>query len=133
MREQRDILEDHPDPPSLGRDGHPGPGHPAAADLDRARIGGVEPGDQAQDRRLAAAGRPEHRQHLAGPHVEVDVVDRDDVAERAPQAARLDRVNGRAVGNVATRQRPGSSTRRRTATVPIDSAISNAAGAAARA
>ena len=43
----------------------------------------LEARDHAQRRRLAAARRPDHREELAGRHVEVDAVDGDDVgAER---------------------------------------------------
>ena len=101
VREQGDVLEDHPDPPSLGRDGRRRPGHPPAADLDRSRHPGVSrPAMQPQDRGLATARRPEDGQHLAWPDLEIDVVDRDDVAEDAAQAA-LDRGPPRDPGVIA--------------------------------
>ena len=40
-------------------------------------VGGLEPGDRAQQRALAAAARPEDADHLAVATVEVDVVDGD--------------------------------------------------------
>ena len=98
MREQRDVLEDHPDPSALGRDRRAGAGHPPAADLDRPGVRRVEPGDESQDGRLAAARRTEDGQHLAGQHVEIDVVDRDDLAERPAQAPNRIGGTGRGTG-----------------------------------
>ena len=57
------------------------PADVATAKLDRARGGEVEPADHPQGRRLAAAGRAEEREELAGADRERDVVDRDHVAE----------------------------------------------------
>ena len=48
---------------------------------DRARVGDFEPGDDAQQRRLAGAGRAEQREQLAVRHVEADAVERGEVAE----------------------------------------------------
>ena len=46
-----------------------------AADDDRARVGLLEPGDEAQRRRLAGAGRPEQHDELAVGDREIEVVD----------------------------------------------------------
>ena len=64
VREQRAVLEDHADAPALGlypdavaRDG-------AAADGDRAGVGDLEAGDDAQQRGLARSARSEQRDQL---------------------------------------------------------------------
>ena len=44
-------------------------------------VGLLEPGDHAQQRRLAAAARAEQRRQRAVGHVERDVVERQEVAE----------------------------------------------------
>jgi hypothetical protein len=62
----------------------------APADLDLALGRLVEAGDHPQRRRLAAAGRAEQREELAGLHLEVDVIDRDEVAVSLRHAAQDD-------------------------------------------
>ena len=62
MREQREILEGHPDPASLRQ----GTDDRAAADKDIALIRFEHTRDHPQQHRLAAARRPEHRDYLAG-------------------------------------------------------------------
>jgi hypothetical protein len=52
--------------------------HVLAVDQDRAVAGRLEAGDHAQQRRLAAARRPEQGEELAGANVEAHIVDRDD-------------------------------------------------------
>ena len=54
----------------------------AAGDMDRARIGPLQPGDQAQRRRLAGPGRPEQHDELAVGDVQVEIVDGHVLAER---------------------------------------------------
>ena len=46
----------------------------------------VEAGDDPQERGLAAARRAEQRGQPTGPHLEVDVLERDEVAEPAVHA-----------------------------------------------
>ena len=87
VREERVVLEDHPDPPALGGDRAAGPLDLLAADLDRARVGALEAGDQPQRRRLAAAAGAEQGADRPLGDVEVEAVDGDDVAERFAQAA----------------------------------------------
>ena len=58
--------------------------------LDRARVGRLEPGDDPQQRGLAAAGRAEQGGQLAGGEGHVDVVEGDEVAEALVDAADLD-------------------------------------------
>ena len=55
--------------------------HRLAGDLDRAGIRGLETGEAAQNRGLAAARRSEQRQGVALLDGERDAVDRDEVAE----------------------------------------------------
>jgi hypothetical protein len=54
-----------------------------AGDLDRPRLWPVEPADQVQERRLARAGAPEHRDDLTRLDREVRAV------EHAPRGATL--------------------------------------------
>ena len=75
MREERVVLEDHADPAALRR-------HPRAVARDDTAAHGhgaslrpLEACDQAQQGRLAGAGRPEDREDLAGPNLEGHVVD----------------------------------------------------------
>ena len=69
---------------------------PRAGDEDVARRHVLEPCDHAERRGLAAAGGPEQAHHLAGFHVEVDVVDRGERAEVLAEVAQLDVGHGRA-------------------------------------
>ena len=72
VRPQRVVLEDHADPPLLGRHALPScPDHPAV-ERDRAIVGIVQPGDDAQKRRLAGAARAEQRDDLAGGDIEIE-------------------------------------------------------------
>ena len=61
VREERVALEDRVDAPLVRRRAR----HVDAVEQDRAGVGPLEPGDQAQRRRLAAARRAEHREELA--------------------------------------------------------------------
>ena len=63
--EERVVLEHHPDSPSLGGDPAALSRDRLAGDRDPPRIGCLEPGDQAEQGRLAAAGRAEERDDLA--------------------------------------------------------------------
>ena len=69
--EERVVLEDQPDAPLLRRD-PPGAGDLAPAQLDRPRVGPLEPGREPQQRRLAAPGGADEGQHLARRDLEVD-------------------------------------------------------------
>ena len=63
--------------------------HPAVeAHLARARR--IDPGEQEQGRRLAAARRPEQGDELAVLDREVEMVDRDHLAPRLVQTGQLD-------------------------------------------
>jgi hypothetical protein len=59
VREERPVLEHHPDPTALGRDVDAGPEHRRPADADRAGIRLRQPGDRPQQRGLAASRRSE--------------------------------------------------------------------------
>ena len=61
-----------------------------AVEVDRARIGRLEAGDDAQQRGLARARRPEQRDQLAGVDVQIDVVDRGEGAEAPADVANFD-------------------------------------------
>ena len=63
---------------------------PRAGDEDVARRRVLEPCDHAERRGLAAARRAQQAHHLAGFHVEVDVVDRRERAEVLAQVAQFD-------------------------------------------
>ncbi len=72
VREERVVLEHHPHPAPLG-----GPVPAAvvdhlAVDLHDPRVGVLQPGHQPQQGRLAAPGRSDDGDHLAGAHLEVE-------------------------------------------------------------
>jgi hypothetical protein len=104
VREERVVLEHHPGPAPLRRREPAGPRHELAADRDRAGVGPLEPGDQAQQRRLAAAGRAEHRDQLAGRDVELDAGDRSRRAERLRDALEPDAHRARSAPGRAPRE-----------------------------
>ena len=60
-------------------------------DLDGAGGGGFEAGENAQQRRLPAAGRPDDHEELALPDVERDIVDGDESPERLDEMTNSDR------------------------------------------
>ena len=72
VAEQRVVLKDKPDASMLNRHGR----GVFAGQLDRARLGRLQSGDDPQDRALARAGGPEQGHELAGRNVERDVVHR---------------------------------------------------------
>ena len=81
----------------------------AAADLDRAGVLHLEAGDHAQQRGLAAAGRPEEADELAALDLERDVIERREGAEALGDA--LDpQVNGTSGRRLAARAQSGRST-----------------------
>ena len=82
VREQRVVLEDGVDRPVERR----ATGDVRPAELDPALVGPLEAGDHPQRRRLARAGRAEHREELAARDVEVDPVDGRDVPVPLPHA-----------------------------------------------
>jgi hypothetical protein len=80
------VLEDEPDPALLGRQRR----RIAAVDHDRAGIGNLESRDDAQQRRLARARRPEQRRQRARGDLERDAVQRLEVAEALGDVGRGD-------------------------------------------
>ena len=73
-----DLLQDSADPPTRGR--------LARVEPEELRASRVEPAEAEQDRhgrRLAGAVRAEQREDLAAAELEVDAVERRDVAEGA--------------------------------------------------
>ena len=80
------MLEDEPDVALA----HRLVGRVLAVEVDRALIGRLQAGDDAEQRRLARAGGPEQRHQLAAGHVQAHVVERDEAAEGLAQIADLD-------------------------------------------
>ncbi len=79
VREERPVLEHHADAASLGRHEVVGAGQDRVADGDGPGVGDLEPGDDPQQRRLAAAAGTEQRQRGAGLDGDVDTVEHDDI------------------------------------------------------
>ncbi len=71
MREQRPVLEDHPHPPAFGRHVDTRGDDGLAADGHGAGVGPLQPGEGAEQGRLAAAARPQQGEDGAFGHVEV--------------------------------------------------------------
>ena len=67
----------------------------APGDLDHALVLRIEAGDRAQQRGLAAAGRPEEADEVALLHVERDVLERGELAEAFRQVADAQKRRGR--------------------------------------
>ena len=70
-----------------------------AIDDDLARIRKVEPGDDAQERRLSAPRRAEQRHELAGGDVDAHPVERDEAAEGLADVLNFD---GHAASSIST-------------------------------
>jgi hypothetical protein len=88
MRIERVALEHHGDAARARR--HVG-ARALAVDEDLARAGMLEPGDHAQQRRLAAARGPEENEELAVRDAQVHAADRVNVSIVLLQPANLDR------------------------------------------
>src|SRR5215203_5742308 len=86
MLERGVVLEDEADVASLGRQ----LGGVFAADLDCPAVGLLQPGDDSQQRRLAAAARTEKGGEGSGGDLDADVVESDEVAESLRDVADLD-------------------------------------------
>ena len=86
MREQRVVLKDRVDRAAVGRRA----GHVPAADPDLAARGLHEAGDDPQQRRLAAAARPQQRHELAFGDIDRDIRQRGNRAVALLQVADLD-------------------------------------------
>ena len=71
------MLENEADVAFLGRQ----TGGIDSLDLHCSAVGNFQTGDDPQQRRLASAARPEQSGQFAGRDIEVDVLQRDEVAE----------------------------------------------------
>ena len=74
MRKQREILKHQPDAAAFGRHEAVGPGDFNFVDQDAARRRPLDARNDAQQRGLAAARRPEQAHDFARLHVEIDAV-----------------------------------------------------------
>ena len=89
MREQRAVLRHDADAPPLWRHVRTGPADRPAGELDGAGVEALEPGDGAQQRRLAGARLAEHDGQRPVRHGQLDVVERH---HRRPPGERLRRL-----------------------------------------
>ena len=80
MGEQLLVLEHQPDPAAVGRDRR----EVAAVPRDATAVGLMQPGDDAQQRRLARATGPEHGDDLSGRRREVDRVEHGAIRRTRP-------------------------------------------------
>jgi hypothetical protein len=103
-REQRVALEDGVDLALVRR----GAGHVDPVEQDAAGGRLLEPGDQPQRGRLAAAGRPQQREQLAAAHLQVDPVHRGDVLEALDQPDEPDLASGLAAAPLSDVASPRS-------------------------
>ena len=87
MREQGEVLEGHADAAEFGVDA----GHVLAVDDDAARVGIEDTGDQAQQHRLAGAGRAEQDEDLAVVHGERNIVEHGVVLEPLDDVVKFER------------------------------------------
>src|SRR6185437_7730692 len=86
-----------------------------AVEEDLPGVGAVEPVQDVHQRRLARAVLPEQRMHLAAPHIERDVVVRDDSRELLADAPHLE---NELVAHRGRCYRPSAGGRGRTALPP---------------
>ena len=91
VREQRVLLEHETHVALLGVGAARSVLDEPATDSDLAAIGGVEPGDDAQQRRLATPARPDEREQLAVGDVEIDIDQGARRSERLGDAGHLER------------------------------------------
>jgi hypothetical protein len=113
MGEQRQRLEHHAGRPAVGRDVVDAP----ASQQDVAGRGLFQPGQHAQQRRLARSGGPHDGEELALVDVEIDAVDGGEVAEVLGQRSELQN-GGTGHGISAPCQTRGS--RGRESPAPLD-------------
>src|SRR5262249_23185046 len=75
------------------------PDHALSGELDLARVGCVDAGDQVEQRRLAGPVRPDHAHDLALVHVEVEPVDAQQSPEALRDAAQVEQARAHAVAS----------------------------------
>ena len=98
VRKQAALLGDVADPAPLGMDVRALAVDDLARDPDRAAVGSLEAGEQAQQRRLAAAGRSEDRRQRPRRHLQVEAGEHGVRAEALAQAADLNAAHGATCG-----------------------------------
>jgi hypothetical protein len=86
VREEVELLEDDPDLLADLRDIHALPGDLLALEENPAFLDRLEQVDAAQERALAAPARPDHDEHFAALHAEVDPIEDEVVAEALAHA-----------------------------------------------
>ena len=94
MREQRVVLEHHPDPALLGRDVDTLTEDGPTTDRHRSCIRRLEPGDGSQRRGLPASGRADQADHLSLVDHKTEVVQRHRVSVCLEQPTAFDRRAG---------------------------------------
>ena len=110
------VLEDEADPTLLRNDA----GHVLVADHHAPGVGRLEPRDDPQERRLAAAARPQQGRERAVRNLDTDVVERREVAEALRDVLGVD-------GHVASWRSCAGFTRLRTIRTITANAASNRA------
>ena len=90
MGEQGVLLEHQPGPTVLGLDATHAVVDHLAADADRPLVDGLQPGGDAQQRRLPAPARPDQGDELVVGDGEIDAVDGGDAAVRLAHGAQLE-------------------------------------------
>ena len=101
VREERVRLEHQVDGSPLRRECEQVDVALVAGHRDRALVGVLEPGEAAQQGRLAAAAGPEQGEELVLPDVEADVVDREGLAEALGQPSHRDE-DGSVLGHMVS-------------------------------
>ena len=103
--EQRIMLEDESDAaiPRIA------PCRVVSVEQHRSRVGPLEAGNDAQERRLAGARRSQQRQQLALLHGEADVVQRGELPELLREAADFDAHGNSAAGAASSSPAPAPS------------------------
>jgi hypothetical protein len=102
---QGEILEHQPDPARLRRHRVAGLGDHLAVDHDAPALQRLEPGDQAQDRGLAATRGADQAMDLAGQDGQADVLDHAPPAIGVAQSAHREAPNWPGFGQGRLRER----------------------------
>ena len=102
--EERPFLRHHAHPAQLGWCAAFAVGDRRPPDRDRAAVGTFEPGDDAEQRRLAAAGGTEDGGDAADRHDQVDAVQHQGAAEGLGDSSDLERRHRRYRGHLRRRR-----------------------------